>query len=165
MAERKPAKKATQKAAKSTTAINKKSKGFTDEERAAMKERAQELKAAGRRGPRADKADGESAVLAKIAQMPEPDRAMAKRLHAIIQASAPVLSPKTWYGMPAYAKDGKVVCFFQSAQKFKSRYATFGFSDEANLDEGAMWPTSFALKELTAAEEARIGALVKKAVS
>jgi uncharacterized protein YdhG (YjbR/CyaY superfamily) len=165
MAERKPAKKATQKAAKSTTAINKKSKGFTDEERAAMKERARELKAAGRRGPRADKADGESAVLAKIAQMPEPDRAMAKRLHAIIQASAPVLSPKTWYGMPAYAKDGKVVCFFQSAQKFKSRYATFGFSDEANLDEGAMWPTSFALKELTAAEEARIGALVKKAVS
>jgi uncharacterized protein YdhG (YjbR/CyaY superfamily) len=165
MAERKPAKKATQKAAKSTTAINKKSKGFTDEERAAMKERAQELKAAGRRGPRADKADGESAVLAKIAQMPEPDRAMAKRLHAIIQASAPVLSPKTWYGMPAYAKDGKVVCFFQSAQKFKSRYATLGFSDEANLDEGAMWPTSFALKELTAAEEARIGALVKKAVS
>ena len=163
MAERKPAKKATQKSAKSTTAIGKKSKGFTDEERAAMKERAQELKAEARRG--ADKADGESAVLAKIAEMPEPDRAMAKRLHAIIKASAPALSPKTWYGMPAYAKDGKVVCFFQSAQKFKSRYATFGFSDEANLDEGAMWPTSFALKELTAAEEARIGALVKKAVS
>src|SRR3990170_4956669 len=122
-----------------------------------MKERAQELKA--------DKADGESAVLAKIAEMPEPDRAMAKRLHAIIKASAPGLSPKTWYGMPAYAMDGKVVCFFQSAQKFKSRYATFGFSDEAKLDEGAMWPTSFALKELTASEEARIGALVKRAVS
>jgi uncharacterized protein YdhG (YjbR/CyaY superfamily) len=165
MAERKPAKKGTQKSAKSTTAIGKKSKGFTDEERAAMKERAQELKAEARRGPRADKADGESAVLAKIAEMQGPDRAMAKRLHAIIQASAPALSPKTWYGMPAYAKDGKVVCFFQSAEKFNSRYATFGFSDVANLDEGAMWPTSFALKELTAAEEARIGALVKKAVS
>ena len=158
-------KKETQKPAKSTTATNKKSKGFTDEERAAMKERAQELKAEARRGPRADKADGESDVLAKIAEMPEPDRAMAKRLHAIIKASAPALSPKTWYGMPAYAKDGKVVCFFQSAQKFKSRYATFGFSDEANLDKGAMWPTSFALKKLTAAEEAKIGALVKKAVS
>jgi uncharacterized protein YdhG (YjbR/CyaY superfamily) len=165
MAERKPAKKDTQKSAKSTTATGKKSKGFTDEERAAMKERAQELKAEARRGPRADKADGEGALLAKIAEMPEPDRAMAERLHAIIQTSAPALSPKTWYGMPAYAKDGKVVCFFQSAQKFKSRYATFGFSDEANLDEGAMWPTSFALKELTAAEEARIGTLVKKAVS
>jgi uncharacterized protein YdhG (YjbR/CyaY superfamily) len=150
-------KKDTQKSAKSTTAINKKSKGFTDEERAAMKERAQELKA--------DKAGGESAVLAKIAEMPEPDHAMAERLHAIIKASAPALSPKTWYGMPAYAKDGKVVCFFQSAQKFKSRYATFGFTDKANLDEGAMWPTSFALKELTATEEARISALVKKAVS
>jgi uncharacterized protein YdhG (YjbR/CyaY superfamily) len=159
------AKKATQKSAKSTTASGKKSKGFTDEERAAMKERAQELKAAARRGPRADKADGESAVLAKIAEMPEPDRAMAKRLHAIIKASAPALSPKTWYGMPAYAKDGKVVCYFQSAQKFKSRYATFGFNDAANLDEGAMWPTSFALTELTATEEARISALVKKAVS
>jgi len=159
MAERKPAKKGTQKSAKSITAKNKKSKGFTDDERAAMKERAQELKA------EADKADGESNVLAKIAEMPEPDRAMAKRLHAIIKASAPALSPKTWYGMPAYAKDGKVVCFFQSAQKFKSRYATFGFSDEAKLDEGAMWPTSFALKELTAAEESRIAALVKKAVS
>jgi uncharacterized protein YdhG (YjbR/CyaY superfamily) len=158
-------KKETRKAAKSTTATDKKSKGFTDEERAAMKERAQELKAEGRRGPRAGKADGESDVLAKIAEMPEPDRAMAKRLHAILKASAPALSPKTWYGMPAYAKDGKVVCFFQSAQKFKSRYATFGFSDEANLDAGAMWPTSFALKELTAAEEVRIGALVKKAVS
>jgi len=130
-----------------------------------MKERAQELKAEGRRGPRAGKADGESDVLAKIAEMPEPDRAMAKRLHAIIKASTPALSPKTWYGMPAYAKDGKVVCYFQNAQKFKSRYATFGFSDEANLDEGAMWPTAFALKELTAVEDARIGALVKKAVS
>jgi uncharacterized protein YdhG (YjbR/CyaY superfamily) len=159
VAERKPAKKSTKKSAKSTTATGKTSKGFTDEERAAMKERAKELKAA------ADKADGESAVLAAIAAMPGPDRAMGKRLHAIIKASAPVLSPKTWYGMPAYAKDGKVVCFFQSAHKFKSRYATFGFNDAANLDEGAMWPTSFALKELTAAEEARIGALVKKAVS
>jgi uncharacterized protein YdhG (YjbR/CyaY superfamily) len=148
---------------KSTAAINKESKGFTDEERAAMKERARELKAEARANK--DKADGESDVLAKIAEMPEPERAMAKRLHAIITASAPALSPKTWYGMPAYAKDGKVVCFFQSAQKFNSRYATFGFNDEANLDEGAMWPTSFALKELTAAEEARIGALVKKAVS
>jgi uncharacterized protein YdhG (YjbR/CyaY superfamily) len=156
-------KKATQKSAKSTTAINKKSKGFTDEERAAMKNRAQELKAEARANK--NKADGESDVLAKIAEMSEPDRAMAKRLHAIIKASAPALSPKTWYGMPAYAKDDKVVCFFQSAQKFKSRYATFGFNDTANLDEGAMWPTSFALKELTAAEEAKIGALVKKAVS
>ncbi|TMH28465.1 MAG: DUF1801 domain-containing protein [Betaproteobacteria bacterium] len=158
-------KKDTQKSARSTAATNTKSKGFTDEERAAMKERAQELKAEARRGQRADQADGESDVLAKIAEMPEPDRAMAKRLHAIIKTSAPALSPKTWYGMPAYAKDGKVICFFQSAQKFKSRYATFGFSDKANLDEGAMWPTSFALKQLTAAEEARIGALVKKAVS
>ena len=146
---------------------NKASKGFTDEEQAAMKERAQELKAEARRGPRADKAEaGESAVLAKIAEMPEPDRTMGERLHAIIKASAPALSPKTWYGMPAYAnKDGKVVCFFQSAQKFDSRYATLGFSDEANLDEGAMWPTSFALKELSATEEATIGALVKRAVS
>src|SRR5438045_375219 len=159
------AKKAPQKSAKSTTAIGKTFKGFTDEERVAMKERVQELKAAARRGPRADKADGESAVLATIAEMPEPDRALAKRLHAIIKASAPALSPRLWYGMPAYAKDGKVVCFFQSAQKFKTRYATFGFMHEANLDEGAMWPTAFALKELTAAEEARIGALVKKAVS
>ena len=163
MAERKPAKTGTQQSAKNTT--GKASTGFTDEERAAMKERARELKAEARRGPRADKADGESDVLAKIAEMPEADRAMAKRLHAIIKASAPGLSPKTWYGMPAYAMDGKVVCFFQSAQKFKSRYATFGFSDEAKLDEGAMWPTSFALKELTASEEARIGALVKRAVS
>ena len=157
--------KDTQKSAKSTTATNKKFKGFTDEERAAMKERAQELKAEARRGPRADKADGESELLAKIAEMPEPDRALAKRLHAIIKASAPALSPRTWYGMPAYAKDGKVVCFFQSAQKFKTRYATLGFSDEADLDEGAMWPVAFALKELTATEEARISALVKKAVS
>ena len=156
--------KGTQKSAKSTTAIGKKFKGFTDEERAAMKERLQELKAAARRGPRADKADGDSAVIAKIAEMPEPDRAMGKRLHAIIKASAPALSPRLWYGMPAYAKNGKVICFFQSAQKFNTRYATFGFSDEAYLDEGAMWPTAFALKELTAAEEARIGALVKKAV-
>ena len=153
------ARKASQKSTKSTTAIGKKSKGFTDEERAAMKERARELKA------EAAKADGESAVLAKIAEMQGSDRAMAKRLHAIIKASAPALAPKTWYGMPAYAKDGKVVCFFQSAQKFKSRYATVGFSDGANLDKGAMWPTSFALKELTAAEEAKIGALVKRAVS
>jgi len=156
-------KKATQKSAKSTTAIGKTVKGFTDEERAAMKERAQELKAEARANK--DKAEGESAVLAKIAEMPEPDRAMAKRLHAIIKARAPALSPKTWYGMPAYAKGGKVVCFFQSAQKFNTRYATLGFSDAANLDEGALWPTAFALKELTAAEEAKIGALVKKAVS
>src|SRR5688500_13458935 len=130
------AKKTTQKSAKSTTAIGKTFKGFTDEERVAMKERAQELKAEAHRGPRADKAGGESAVLAKIAEMPEPDRAMAKRLHAIIKASAPALSPKTWYGMPAYAKDGKVVCYFQSAHRFRSRYATFGFNDAANLDEG-----------------------------
>jgi len=149
--------KDTQKSAKSTT--------FTDDERAAMKERAQEQKAAARRGPRADKADGESAVFAKIAEMPEPDRAMGKRLHVVIKASAPALSPRLWYGMPAYAKDGKVVCFFQSAKKFNTRYATLGFSDEANLDEGAMWPTAFALTEWTAAAEARIGALVKQAVS
>ena len=154
-----------QKPAKRTTTSKNAGKVFTDEEKAEMKDRAQEVRSAGRRGPRAEKADGESEVLAKIAEMPEPDRAMAKRLHAIIKASAPALSPKTWYGMPAYAKDGKVVCYFQSAQKFKSRYATFGFSDEANLDEGAMWPTAFALQELTATEEARIGALVKKAVS
>ena len=150
-------KKDTQKSAKRTTAIGKTFKGFTDEERVAMKERARELKA--------DKTDGESAVLAKIAAMREPDRALGKRLHAIIRASAPALSPKLWYGMPAYAKDDKVVCFFQSAQKFNTRYATLGFSDRANLDEGALWPTAFALKQLTAAEEARIGALVKKAVS
>jgi len=137
--------------------------GFTDEERAAMKERAQELKAEARASK--NKEDGERAVLAKIAEMPEPDRAMAERIHAIIKASAPALSPRTWYGMPAYARDGKVVCFFQSAEKFKARYATLGFSDEANLDDGAMWPTSFALKELTATEEAMISGLVKKAAS
>ena len=160
-------KKDTQKSAKTTSTIDKKSKGFTDEERAAMKERAEELKAEAGRGPRAkkNKADGESDVVAKITAMPEPDRAMATRLHAIIKASAPALSPKTWYGMPAYAKDGNVVCFFQSAQKFKSRYATLGLSDKANLDEGHMWPTAFALKDLTPADEARISALVKKAVS
>src|ERR1700726_1603459 len=158
-------KKEKQKSAKGATVTGKAVKGFTDEERVAMKERAQELKAEARRGPRAKKADGESDVLAKIAEMPEPDRAMAERLHAIIKASAPALSPRTWYGMPAYAKDGNVVCFFQSGQKFKTRYATFGFSDKANLDEGAMWPTAFALKEWTSACEARISALVKKAVS
>ncbi len=141
----------------------KKSKGFTAEEKAAMKERAKELKAEAR--AKQDRAAGESDLLAKIAEMSEPDRAMAERLHAIIKASAPDLSPKTWYGMPAYAKDGKVVCFFQSAQKFNARYATLGFNDSANLDEGAMWPTAFALKELTAAVEKRIEALVKKAVS
>jgi uncharacterized protein YdhG (YjbR/CyaY superfamily) len=157
--------KDAQKSAKSATAIDKTSGGFSDEERGAIKERARELKAAARRGPRADKADGESAVLAKIAEMPVQDRAMGEGLHAVIKASAPALSPRLWYGMPAYAKDGKVVCFFQSAHKFNTRYATFGFSDKANLDEGAMWPTAFALTELTAADEARIGALVKKAVS
>ena len=156
-------KKQARKAAGNAAANKKRSRGFADEERAAMKERARELTVEARRG--ADKADGESAVLAKIAEMPEPDRSMAKRLHTIIKASAPALSPKTWYGMPAYAKDGNVVCFFQSAQKFKTRYATFGFSDKANLDEGAMWPTSFALTELSAANEARISALVKKALS
>jgi len=156
----KPAQKGTQKTAKTTAATRKKFKGFTDEEHGAMRERIQEL--------RADKADGETAVLAKIAEMPEPDRTMGKRLHTIIKESAPALSPRLWYGMPAYAtagKAGKVVCFFQTAQKFKTRYATLGFSDKANLDEGAMWPTSFALKGLTAADEARIAALVKKAVS
>jgi uncharacterized protein YdhG (YjbR/CyaY superfamily) len=155
--------KNTQRSAKSTTATSRRSKGFTDEERAAMKERARELKAEAR--PRAGKADGESDVLTKIAEMQGPDRAMAKRLHAIIKASAPGLSPRTWYGMPAYAKAGNVVCFFRSAQKFKTRYATLGFSDKANLDDGAMWPTDFALKELTADVEARIAALVKQAVS
>ena len=150
-------KKATQK-----TAVKKKSRAFTDDELAAMKDRAQELKAEARRGA---KEDGESDLLAKIAEMKGSDRTMAQRLHAIIKASAPTLSPKTWYGMPAYAKDGKVVCFFQSAQKFKARYATFGFSDQANLDEGSMWPTSFALKELTPAAEKRVIELVKKAVS
>jgi uncharacterized protein YdhG (YjbR/CyaY superfamily) len=158
MAERKPVKKPTQKSAKSR-ATTKKSKGFTAEERAAMKERARELKA------EANKADGERDVLAKIAEMPKPDRDMAKRIHSIIKANAPALLPRTWYGMPAYTKDGKVVCFFTAASKFNSRYATLGFNDAANLDKGAMWPTSFALKELTAAEEKKIGALVKRAVS
>jgi uncharacterized protein YdhG (YjbR/CyaY superfamily) len=162
MAERDPATKGTPKSATSTTA--KVPRGFTDEERAAMRERAQELRAAARSGPRARKADGEGELLAKISEMPKPDRAMAERLHAIIKANAPALSPRTWYGMPAYAKDGNVVCFFQSSQKFKTRYATLGFSDKANLDDGTMWPTYFALKELTAADEARIIALVKKAV-
>jgi hypothetical protein len=157
--------KASQKSAKSTTAIDKTSKVFTDEERVAIQDRAKEVKAAARRGPRADKADEESALLAKIAEMPEPDRAMGERLHALIKASAPALSPKLWYGMPAYAKDGKVVCFFQAADKFKSRYATFGFDQAANLDEGSMWPTSWALTDLTAADEAKIGELVKKAAS
>jgi len=155
MTERKPAKTGTQQSVKST--IGEASKGFTDEERAAMRERAQEVKAAARRGSRAGKADGESDVLAEIAEMPEPDRAIAERIHALIKAGAPALSPRTWYGMPAYAKDGKVVCFYEVRD--------VGFSDKANLDEGAMWPTSFVLKELTAAEEARTGALVKKAVS
>ena len=150
----------TKKETKSTVTTNKKSRGFSDEEKAAMKERAKELKA------EAAKADGESALLAKIAQMPEPDRSMAKRLHAIMKDSAPALSPKTWYGMPAYAnKDGKIVCYFTAASKFDSRYATLGFNDTANLDEGAMWPVAFALKKLTATEEAKISALVKKAVS
>ena len=157
--------KDTQKPARRTTASGKTSGGFTDDERAAMKEHAQELKTAARRGPRASKTDGESDVLTKIAEMQEPDRVMAERIHAIITASAPALVPRTWYGMPAYAKDGKIVCFFQPAQKFKTRYATFGFNDPANLDEGAMWPIAYALTELTAADEARIGALVKKAVS
>ena len=153
----------TQKHVKRTAVDDTRNEGFTAEERAAMKERARELKAASR--SRAGKADGESDALAKIAEMPAPDRAMAERLHAIIRANAPALSPRTWYGMPAYARDGNVVCFFQSAEKFKSRYATFGFSDKANLDEGGMWPTSFALKELTPVDEARIAALVRKAVS
>jgi uncharacterized protein YdhG (YjbR/CyaY superfamily) len=153
-------KKGNPRSAKGTSA---KADGFTAEERAAMKERARELKAEARRGK--DRADGERDVLAKIAEMPEPDRTMAERIHAIVAATAPALMPKTWYGMPAYAKDGKIVCFFQSADRFKSRYATFGFNDAASLDEGAMWPTSLALKELTAAAEAKIGALVKKAVS
>ena len=156
----KPAMKDTSKEAKSST--GKARKGFTDEERAAMRARARELRAAPR-GPGAAEADGESEVLAKIAEMREPDRAMAKRLHAIIKTSAPALSPRTWYGMPAYAKDGDVLCFFQTAQKFKTRYATLGFSDKANLDEGEMWPVAFALRTLTAADEARIRTLVKRA--
>ncbi len=163
MAERKPAKKGTPRSPKRTTATGKASKGFTDEERAAMKERARELKAEARASK--SKADGERDVLAKIAEMPASDRAMAERIHAIVKASAPDLSPKTWYGMPAYAKDGKVVCYFTAASKFNSRYATFGFNDTANLDQGAMWPTSFALKELTGDAGAKIGALVERAVS
>jgi uncharacterized protein YdhG (YjbR/CyaY superfamily) len=163
MAEKKPAKQGAKKSTKRITAVNRQSEGFTAEERAAMKERAQELKAEARANQK--KADGERDVLAKIAEMPESERALAERLHAIITASAPTLVPRTWYGMPAYAKEGKVVCFFQNAAKFNTRYATLGFNDEANLDEGTMWPTSFALTELTAAEEARIAALVKKAVS
>ena len=147
--------KSTKKSAKSTTA--KPSEGFTAEERAAMRDRVRELKAGG--------SDGESDVLAKIAEMPEPDRVMAERIHAIVKETAPELTPRTWYGMPAYAKDGKVVCFFKSAQKFKSRYATLGFSDKANLDDGGMWPTDYALQKLTAADEKRIVALVKQAVS
>ena len=165
MAEKKPAKRATPKSAKRATATGKAAEGFTDEERAAMKERAQELKAARRsRAGGAREESEEGAVLAKIAAMAPPDRAMGERLHAIITTSAPGLAPKLWYGMPAYAKDGKVVCYFQDAQKFKARYATLGFSDQATLDEGQMWPTTFALKNLTAAEEARIAALVKRAV-
>ncbi len=151
--------KAKQKSAKSTTATRKRYEGFTDEEKAAMQDRVREMKSA------KDGADGESDVLAKIAELPESDRALAKRLHAVIKAGAPALSPKLWYGMPAYARDGKIVCHFQSAQKFKTRYATLGFSDQANLDEGAMWPVAYALTKLTAADEARIGALVKKAVN
>ena len=159
MAERKSAKTGTQKPAKGASVSGNASKGFTDEEKGAMRQRVKELKVA------AGNADGERDVLAKIAAMAAPDRALGERLHKIIKASAPALSPKLWYGMPAYAKDGKVVCFFQDAQKFKTRYATLGFSDAANLDEGALWPVAFALKALTAADEARIGALVKKAVS
>jgi uncharacterized protein YdhG (YjbR/CyaY superfamily) len=162
MAERNPARKGTQPSAKSATASDEKFQGLTDEERAAMKQRTQELKAEARASR--DREAGERDVLAKIAEMPEADRVMAERLHAVVTASAPALSPKTWYGMPAYAKDGKIVCFFQSAHKFKTRYATFGFNDSANLDDGAMWPVAFALTELTAADEARIAALVKKAV-
>ena len=159
--------KDTPKPARAATAIDRASKGFTAEERAAMQERARELKAETRRGPRAKKdgADGERELLAKIAEMAEPDRSMAERLHAIIKAAAPALSPRLWYGMPAYAREGNVVCFFQDAAKFKARYATLGFSDKANLDDGAMWPSSYALTKLTAADEARIAVLVKKAAS
>ena len=158
-------KKETQKSTKSAPVTGNAVKGFTDEERAAMKARAAELKVEAQQGSRATKADGEGEVLAKIAEMPPADRVMAERIHAIVKASAPTLSPRTWYGMPAYAKDDKVVCFFQSAHKFKARYATLGFSDKANLDEGNMWPAAFALKQLTPADEAKIGALVKKALS
>jgi len=157
--------KAKQKTAKSTTAKKKRYEGFTDEEKGAMQDRVQEMKVGARRSPRTAKADGESDVLAKIAEMSAADRAMAKQLHAVVKASAPILSPKTWYGMPAYAKDDKIVCFFQPAQKFKTRYATFGFSDAAHLDEGGMWPNAYALLELTPAVEAKLAALVKKAVS
>ena len=163
MAEREPAKKGTQKSARTTTASGKKSKGFTDEERAAMKARAEELKAEARANK--NRADGERALLAAIDELKGHDRTLAERLHGIVTAAAPDLWPKTWYGMPAYAKDGKVVCFFQSADKFKARYATFGFSDQAKLDDGAMWPTTFALKKLTPADEKRIVKLLKKAVS
>jgi len=165
MAERKPIKKGIQKSAKSSTAVKKRYEGFTAEEKAAMQNRVQEMKTEGRGGSRAEKAGGESEVLAKIAELPAPDRALAQRLHAIIKANAPALTPKTWYGMPAYAQDGKIVCHFQSAQKFGTRYATLGFSDKANLDDGGLWPVAFALKKLTAPEEARIAALLKKAVS
>ena len=157
--------KDTQKPAKGTTASGEASAGFTAEERAAMQERAREMKASARRGSKAEKADGERDVLAKIAEMAEPDRTMAERIHAIVRASAPALAPRTWYGMPAYARDGKVICFFQAASKFKVRYATFGFQPDANLDDGTMWPTAFALADLTAADEARIAELVKRAAS
>ena len=163
MAQRKPAKTGTKQSAK--TAVGKAVTGFTSEERAAMRERVQELKAAARRGPSASNTDGETDVLGKIAEMPERDRVMAERLHAIIKSIAPALSPRTWYGMPAYAKDGNVVCFFQSGQKFKSRYATIGFQDAAKLDDGDIWATSFALKRLSADAEEKIRKLVKKAVS
>lgn len=165
MAERKPAMNDTHKSAKRATASDDKFQGLTAEERAAMKARTRELKTEAGRGRRAAKADGEGDLLAKIAELPASDRVMAERIHAIVKASAPALAPKTWYGMPAYAKGGKVVCFFQAADKFKSRYATFGFNDVANLDDGAMWPVAFALTELTAADEARIAALVKQAAS
>jgi uncharacterized protein YdhG (YjbR/CyaY superfamily) len=155
----------TQKSAKSSRVIDEKFEGFTAEERAAMKEHAQELKASARRRKGGKDVDEEGALLAKIAEMAEPDRVMAERIHSIVKAAAPTLSPKLWYGMPAYARDGRVVCFFQPAQKFKSRYSTLGFNDAARLDEGTMWPTAFALTKLTADDEARIGALVKKAVS
>jgi uncharacterized protein YdhG (YjbR/CyaY superfamily) len=155
---------ATKKSSKTTSASGGKFEGFTSEERAAMKEYAQERKTAARRGQQATKAEGESDVLAKIAEMPDHDRAIAERLHALIKASAPDLAPRTWYGMPAYARDGNVVCFFQPAVKFKARYATLGFSDKANLDDGTIWPVTYALAELTADDEARIAALLKKAL-